>query len=75
MSMRNHWVEVRSSSLKNEYATGPIGKQDDMTISLYQDNQGESEQVIRIECYPIGECTETATGKKVFRLKTVVKIA
>lgn len=53
MSMRNHWVEIESSSLKNDYATGPRGKADDMSIRLYQDNSGDSQKVLDIQCYPI----------------------
>lgn len=63
MSMRNHWVEIECSSLKNDYATGPKGKNDDMTINLYQDNEGSSQHILRIRCYP-NECTDTETGKK-----------
>lgn len=52
MSMRNHWLNVSSTSLKNDYATGPRGKADEMTLRLYQDDKGESIKVLTVDCFP-----------------------
>ena len=67
MSMRNHWVEIECSSLKNDYATGPRGKNDDMNITLFQDNCNNSEKVLRIRCYP----TYVPEEKKTYITTTV----
>ena len=50
--MRNHWVNVSVSGRQTDIATGPRRKDGDMTIDLAQINEGTSQDVLRIRCYP-----------------------
>lgn len=52
MSMRNHWINIKNTSLKNDYATGPRSKQDEMEIDLFQDDQGASVHILKVDCFP-----------------------
>lgn len=82
MNMRNHWLEIESTSLKNGYATGPKGKKDEMTLTLYQNNDNTSEEVLKIECFPLSSndskevmvvtrVTNQLTGQIIFYHETI----
>lgn len=69
MGMRNQWVEVNVSSSQNNVATGPRSKDDTMNITLYQNNEGSSQEILDVRCY-----SETRGKDKICITKAYNKI-
>ncbi len=47
-NVRNVWVDVDHNGIKKSLATGPISKQDGMTLKYYQNCRGEVHNIFNV---------------------------